>query len=223
MKVVMMQPGLFPWYGTFAKANCADVVVHLDHVRWQRGGFLNRFALERAAHRIWATFPQVRTRYGAPITDVALITDSGAIRSNVDRIRFACRSEPYVSRSVDLLTTVMASGSTNAAELAISSTELICHELGITPRFVRSSDLGPLGHKSEMIADIMDRVGGKFYIFGPTRRGLQQHYLDVSLLKARGIIPLACSYPSARQRVSILQDIASGELDQTRSLDLLEF
>lgn len=218
----MIQPGLFPWYGTFAKASFADVFVHLDHVSWQRGGFLNRFALERDSRRIWATFPQKRTRLGAPIKDVILNTGPAVLRGNLDRIRFACRGEPYVRRSVSLLTAVMVGEVKNAAELAINSTELICREVGIKSEFVRSSTLGLHGRGTEMIAEIMEHLGGEYYIFGPTRSGPEHHYLEVSLLKDRGVTPLACSYPSGRRRVSILQDIASGELGHIRSLNLTE-
>lgn len=206
MTIVMMgQPGLFPWWGTFAKAAATDIVIHLDHVSWQKGGYLNRFRLADSSRTTWCTVPLRRPALGTPIIDVEIEPPRRSLRTH--RAILEDRVSMIDADARDLLTRLYAAaGTTSASELAIASTEQAAAYLGIVPRFVRSSGLDPQHRSSEMILGLLRNVGADAYLFGPGRHGIAQHYLDVSLLQRNGIRVGLASY-ATHPRVSILQDI----------------
>lgn len=205
--VTMGQPGLFPWWGTFAKAVACDVVMHLDHVSWQKGGYLNRFRLDGASTSAWCTVPLRRPAMGTPITDVMVELPHDSLNGHVSALR---RCIPHASEdAVALMQRVygMDPASVSAADLAIASTEHSASYLGLSPTFLRASRLEPEGRSSQMILGLLRSIDADGYVFGPGRRGIDQHYLDVSLLQRNGIrVGLAAYAP--KPRVSILQDIA---------------
>lgn len=202
------QPGLFPWWGTFAKAEVSDIVVHLDHVSWQKGGYLNRFRLESQGSETWCTIPLRRPSMGTPIDEVLVEPPSSSLEKHLAALR---RAEAHpCDEALHLMRRLYGSGedSVLAADLAIRSTEESAGILGISPRFLRSSQLELVARSTRMILEILRIVGGDAYIFGPGARGIDRHYLDVSMLLRNGIRVGIASY-ALRPRVSILQDIAT--------------
>lgn len=203
--VTIGQPGLFPWWGTFAKAQASDIVIHLDHVSWQKSGYLNRFLLEGAEGPRWCTLPLRRPPIGTPIIDVRIESPARWFERHQQMLsRVAPGAAPVAT---ELLSHVYLKGTDNASDLAIASTEKSAEFLGLGTRFIRSSQMDPVGTSSAMILGMLRDVGADGYLFGPGRRGIAQHYLDIGLLQRNGIRVGIAGYP-ARPRVSILQNIA---------------
>jgi hypothetical protein len=70
------------------------------------------------------------------------------------------------------------------AELTISSTIEIARELGVEQtRFIRSSELGVSGAKTDRLLQVLLAVNAKHYISGPSARD----YLDEDKLRDHGI------------------------------------
>jgi hypothetical protein len=203
--VTMGQPGLFPWWGTFAKARVSDLVVHLDHLSWQKGGYLNRFLIGGSFHNPWTTIPLVRPSLGTLIYKMESEPPTNFLHSHLARLR-RVTGEPD-PLAVDLICEVYETGDQAIAMTAMRSTELAACAVGITTPFLRSSELLPSGRSTEMLLGLLRSVDADAYVFGPGRRGIDQHYLNVGLLTGNGI-RVGIAHYSGQPRVSILRDIA---------------
>lgn len=201
------QPGLFPWWGTFAKIAAADVVVHLDHVTWQKGGYLNRFCLDTRGARRWSTIPLARARLGTAIMDIRSVHPTEVLRSHVDQLG-SLTDAPYRSEAVEILKRVYSGASPDACETAIASTDAVGSYLGWRGRAVRSSAF-PTAHASTpMLLHLLRQVGATGYLFGAGRSGLANHYLDIEMLQRAGIRVGVARYAPI-PRTSILERIAA--------------
>ena len=207
MIVTIGQPGLFPWWGTFAKAAISDVVVHLDHVSWQKGGYLNRFRVaEGRGPASWCTIPLERPMLGTPITEVRARDPREWLQVHAERLDRAGPASHELAHQ--LLRETYLGEATSLSGLAERSTELVASALGLTTSFVRSADLAPSGSSTPMLLGLLRSLGADTYVFGPGRRGLEQHYLDIGMLQSSGVRVGVARYAD-HPRMSILRDIAN--------------
>lgn len=214
-----MQPGLFPWFGTFEKIALSDIVVHLDHVQWQRRGFLHRFLLANVTTRRWCTLPLERATRSARILDIRLETNwQEQRRSHMDRLRASSGRESNFEVSVNLLKEYYERHDAAAVDLAIASTEGLARRLGLAAEFVRSSSLHPRARKTDLIVELCRRVSADQYIYGLGTIGKSNHYLDCAAMVAAGLGTWTMVYDN-RFRRTILQDIAVHGLDPTQLLN----
>jgi len=216
--VSMMQPGLFPWFGVFEKIALSDVVVHLDHVAWQKGGHLNRFRLLDGEKAGWCTLRKVRARMGTPIQRLLLHDPLEALDAHSSNLIAFSPSAPHIADALTMLADTYHVRSQFAAVLAIDSIERVSSNLGLRARHVRSSVLAMSESKSAMILSIARKVGADAYLFGPGRHGLVGHYLDLELLRSNGLRILVAQY-SPRPRRTILQDLAYHGFSRDRVLN----
>jgi hypothetical protein len=210
MIVTIGQPGLFPWWGTFAKAALSDVFIHLDHVTWQKGGYLNRFFLMGAARGEWCTIPLRGAHLGASIDSLELGSVDGLAGRHVDKARRVlgpCRGDAAAVNA--LVSDAYGVDSVRVVDAAATSTELVAAGHGIGCEFRRSSELQPADRSTAMLVDLIKKVGGNAYLFGPGKGGRCQQYLDVVLMKRAGIQVGMATY-GARDRASIIQDLWLG-------------
>lgn len=212
MLVTIGQPGLFPWWGTFAKAAVSDVVIHLDHVTWQKSGYLNRYLISStiSESRYWCTLPLHRANCDAKINTLQMLGAANYKQCHIDKIRSVlgrCRADENLIQT--LVSKAYSVNSSFAADAAVCSTELLSDSIGLGCSFVRSSELKPLGTSTEMLIGLIKAVGGNSYLFGPGKNGRCQQYLDVQLMKKAGIRVGIAVY-GERPRVSILQDLWLG-------------
>lgn len=213
MRVTIGQPGLFPWWGTFAKAQASDLVIHLDHVSWQKGGYLNRFLLvsPTTGHH-WCTLPLRRPAAGTPIERVDFLPEPAAATRHLETLRMVLgKDRPGAAQVAQLLAAAYDAGQgRGAADVAMASTELVAALVAPGCRFVRSSELAPVGTSTAMLVGLLKAVGGDEYVFGPGRDGRCQRYLDPNLMRRAGIRVGLAQY-GPRVRCSVLQDLWQGD------------
>jgi hypothetical protein len=210
MIVTIGQPGLFPWWGTFAKAALSDVFIHLDHVSWQKGGYLNRFLVQDGPRREWCTIPLRDAHLGTPISSIELDRAEDQATRHLDTMRQTlgpCLGDARAVRA--LVSAAYWVESVHAADVATTSTELVAAGHGMDCAFLRSSELQPAGRSTAMLIDLVTKVGGDAYVFGPGKSGRGQRYLDVDLMKRAGLRVGMAEY-GARDRVSVLHDLWHG-------------
>lgn len=215
--ITMMQPGLFPWWGTFEKIALCDVVVHLDHLSWQKGGFLNRFVLRNNQRMLWCTLPKDRISAGMPISEVTVSPPSGHLLSHRTKLNQMCPRAPFIHEAEALMEKIYRVDTRDAADVAIRSIQEVCARLQLSAEHVRSSGLDVKYAKTKMILGIAHDLGCDTYVFGPGRCGLSAHYLDVPMLITAGMNVEVAEYRPA-PRVSILQDVAAAGLVASKLL-----
>ena len=181
MLVAIHQPEHMPWLGFFEKMLRADAFVLLDDVQFSKGDFQNRNRIKGRGGAQWLTVP-VAHRFGQKINEVEVAGGAWrarhwkTLRSCYERAahfeEFAGEFEEFYRRPWAKL-----------SELNVEAISLLARAFGVEKRFVLSSTLGTVGHKSELVLNICKAVGATYYYSG--RAG--SAYLDAEAFRRAGL------------------------------------
>lgn len=177
-----MQPYLAPYAGYFRLMCDVDAFVILDQVQFPRRGWVHRNRLRLPDGRLgWLTLPLAYAPLPATILDLAFAPDVDAWASGVSR-RFPALREPG-PQARDCLPLVEP-GETPCESLLRLMTRF-SEALGVTPRFVRQSELPlPAGLTGvERIYEICRQLGADRYVNSPGGR----HLYDLATFRSRGL------------------------------------
>ena len=191
MKCVILQPSYIPWRGYFDLIHRAGVFVFYDDVKYDNGGWRNRNRVKTPRGARWLTIP-VHTRgvesEHIPINRIATAPQPWA-RKHLDTLRLLYAAAPHFNEYLPWLERVYADPPPLLADFVIATTIDLAHMLGITTRFLRSSELGIGGGKSERLVNIVRHVGASTYLSGPSAKsyieperfaeaGIELEYID---------------------------------------------
>lgn len=185
MKCAILQPSYLPWRGYFHLIQKADVFVFYDDVQYDKHGWRNRNRIKTAAGPKWITVPvsaRGNVESGLPINQVRIADDRWAAK-HLATIRQAYAKAPHIERCVSAIEPHLLRGEESLAELTIGLTIALSEELGISSRFVRSSELGVEGARMDRLMAVLERVEATHYISGPSAEA----YLEESRLNEAGI------------------------------------
>jgi hypothetical protein len=191
---VILQPSYIPWRGFFHQVQKADVFVFYDDVQYDDRGWRNRNRIKTARGSQWLTIPVLGR--GAqvekiPIRDVAICWDRPWARKHWASIRHAYARAPFFARYAGLVEAFLARRDERLADFTIDFVVALSRELGIErTRFVRSSSLGVGGGRMDRLVGILEAVGARHYVSGPSARA----YVDEPMLSAAGITVEYMSY-----------------------------
>lgn len=185
--VAIHQPNFFPWLGFFDKVDRSDVFIVLDHVQFPKseGNWSNRVKMAVNGEAAWVTMPVARDYDGFRRIDEMRIDNRAPwrrkllqlLRTNYGRAR-AFRDvfpevESWIQTPADLV-----------ADYNMRVIAAIGATLGLrSGHLVRSSTLGVDGAKSELVANLVKRVGGTVYLSGAGSGG----YLQDEVLRSAGV------------------------------------
>lgn len=187
MNVVILQPSYIPWRGYFDQIRRADLFIFYDDVQYDKHGWRNRNQIKTAQGKQWLTIP-VHSKgviEGIPIKDVRIDWSRLWAKNHLKALTFAYKKAPYFQDYLPLLETFYNRRDECLADFTIETTILLSRELG-TPstRFLRSSQLPDIdGLKTDRLIQILQRVGAKHYISGPTARD----YIEPEKFEQAGI------------------------------------
>lgn len=181
MRVAIHQPNYLPWLGYFYKMQQADVFILLDHVQYSKNSYQNRVQVKGPNGVQWLTAP-VSLRKGAfqPTSEIEFADQKWkqkhikTIEANYGRCDFF---ETYAHELFDLL-------SSSENRMSCFNERLILwlrDKLGISSKIVRSSELEVQGEASEMLINLVQKVGGTEYLCG---QGAQKYQEDDLFEKA---------------------------------------
>jgi hypothetical protein len=184
---VILQPSYIPWRGYFHQIHKADIFVFLDDVQFDRHGWRNRNRIKTSQGTQWLTIP-VQSKsavvLGTPIHRVPICWDRPWSATHWSTLSQAYRRAPYFDRYAPILEEIYATGPALLADFTIEFTTLLAQELGLqNKRFIRSSELGVPGTKTERLLGILQKVGASHYISGPSAKD----YLEPDKFEAAGI------------------------------------
>ena len=104
MRVAIHQPNLLPWFGFFAKAAQADVLVLLDDVQFSRGSFTNRVRAMSQDGPRWLTVPVKKDHPKPLIRDARAVTDAHRRAHDVLRAWYGRMLFPTITSNWPLAT-----------------------------------------------------------------------------------------------------------------------
>jgi len=191
---VILQPSYIPWRGYFDLIHRADVFVFYDDVQYDTRGWRNRNRVKTPRGAQWLTIP-VNAR-GAqteriPIHRIATAPEPWP-RKHLETLRRLYAAAPHFPEFLPWLERVYADPPPLLADFTIATTIDLAAMLGITStRFLRSSELGIGGGKTERLVDICRHVGASAYLSGPSAKsyieperfaeaGIALEYIDYS-------------------------------------------
>lgn len=189
MKTVILQPSYIPWRGFFDQIARSDLFVFYDDVQYDKRGWRNRNKIKTSDGPQWLTIP-VHSR-GAQ-TEHILIRD---VRISYDtqhpwnqehwkRLQHAYARAPYFKAVMDLLEPFYQQQPEYLADFTVELTIAISRWMGIThTQFLRSSELGAQGAKTDRLIDVLKKVGATEYISGPSA----QDYIETEKFAEAGI------------------------------------
>lgn len=181
--VAIHQPSFFPWMGYFDKIQNCDYFVFLDDVQYTRGTFMNKMNLRgKDGWGIQVICP-VHYKYPDKIKDVTIAADNRWYKKIEKTLRYNYSEDSvYFNKMLNLV----YNAEKNFSRYNIANIIEICRILAIQPRkgFVIQSELGKFTtHKTELIIDIVNCLGGDVYCSGTG--GL--NYLNVEYMTDCGI------------------------------------
>jgi hypothetical protein len=183
--VAIHQPNFLPWLGFFHKLAHCDVFILLDTVDFSRGSRTNRVQVLAGGTPTWLTVPVRRPEHGEPRIIDARIDDSrpwrrkavrtlevsyGALRGFAETFALV---EPALREPTDRLATLNEAGIRRISDaLALDGGKV-----------VRASELAAGGSSSELLAGLVEAVGGNVYLSGAGAGG----YLSQQPFASRAI------------------------------------
>lgn len=213
VSVVVLQPSYIPWRGYFHQIFKADIFVFYDCVQYDKHGWRNRNRIRTKEGSQWLTIPVAArgcVSEGTPICEVTISPPDNWRNKHLRSILMNYSRSPFLRNYSEMLDEIYSREDKLLADFTCSTTERIARELGITEtKFMRSSELGVEGTKSDRLLSVLKRVGATHYISGPSAKS----YLDEDALEREGISVeyMSYEYPDYPQgagefdgRVSIL-------------------
>lgn len=184
MVVAIHQPEHLPWLGFVDKMRQCDAFVLLDCVQYEKNYFQSRNQVRTASGVAWVTVPVLTAgAFGQAIQDVRIANDQPWRRKINQTVAQHYRRAQFFRDYFPELEAIYARSHVLLAELNIALIEWIARAFGLRPRFVRASELGVEGRKSDLLVQICAKLSADVYLSGISGRD----YLDERLFAEAGI------------------------------------
>jgi hypothetical protein len=173
MRCVILQPSYIPWRGYFDLIHDADVFVFFDDVQYDARGWRNRNRIKTPQGTSWLTIPV--NKHGAqtehiPIRDVTTVAGDWPAR-HLASLTHAYAKAPHFRTYRPWLEGVYREVPVGLADFTIRTTMELAAMLGITgTTFLRSSELGVDGRKTDRLIAILRELQATSYLSGPSAR-----------------------------------------------------
>jgi hypothetical protein len=198
---VILQPSYVPWRGFFDLIHRADVFVFYDDVQYDKHGWRNRNRIKTPAGPQWLTIPvssKGNVVSGLLLSDARITWTQDWPKKHAMTLRQCYRKAPCFARYEPMLEAFYAARPERLIDFTIPTTLALAEALGISgTRFVRSSELGVTGGRTERLVRILEQVSATRYISGPSARD----YLDEAVFAEAkiGLEYMIYEYPEYEQ------------------------
>jgi hypothetical protein len=174
MNVIILQPSYIPWRGYFDQIRRADLFIFYDDVQYDKHGWRNRNQIKTAQGKQWITIP-VHSRgvtEGIPIKEVRIDWSKSWPKKHLNALTFAYAKAPFFRSFQPWLESVYNREDEFLADFTIDTTVELAGMLGIrNTKFMRSSEISDIdGQKTDRLIQILQHVGAKHYLSGPSAR-----------------------------------------------------
>jgi hypothetical protein len=171
---VILQPSYLPWRGYFDLIHDADAFVFYDDVQYDKHGWRNRNRIKTAQGTQWLTIPVLakgNVPSGVHVKDVGIAWTQDWAKKHLASIHQSYAKAPFFKDAFALVEGLLSKKHERLADLTIETTIALARMLGIEhTRFVRSSEIGVEGGKTERLVNVMKHDGADRYLSGPSAR-----------------------------------------------------
>lgn len=164
MRCAIMQPTYMPWSGYFNLIHGADLFVFLDDVQLSRPSWQTRNRILLNGRPFWIAVPAKHIDV-AQLINTTLIDDSKTWRGKtITMLRQTYAKRPYVNDMLEVASIISDHSLHNLAELNIRIILYTAERLGLSRRFLRSSELGVPGTRTEKLIGVCRSSGCDVYL-----------------------------------------------------------
>jgi hypothetical protein len=184
MRVAIMQPTYLPWLGYFDLMAESDLFVFLDHVQFEKESWHNRNRIKSPEGWLWLTVPVLkRGRSQQAIAEVEIVRESRWPQKHLNALRHNYAQAPFRETHLPAFEAAYAVRWQRLCDLNIALCLYLAVCLGVRTTFLRSSELGAGGQKTDLVVDICLRLGADEYLSPAGARC----YLDAEAFERRGL------------------------------------
>jgi hypothetical protein len=202
MKIAIMQPYYFPYFGYFKLMKEVDLFILYDDVQYIRRGWVNRnILLSSQGTPRYITIPVKRHHRSCPINQIK-ISGWEWHRNHIRAMKsYKGASKHRIVEEIDSLRP------TESLVCLLEQTLLIASSfVGVEVGFLKSSQIEAKGTGESRILDICEKLGACEYWNLPGGRALY----DETNFRRKGISLKFIDPPQSKTNFSILHDILAG-------------
>ena len=181
--VVVHQPDFFSYLGFFQRFLHADIYVALDTVQFSAANWTHRDKIKTVKGAAWLSLSIQRCPLATPIKDVSLSPEARWREANLNLLRQNYGDSPFFDTVFTSVEALYARTLTGLSEFNLASIDLVCGLLDISIPRVLASTFTIEGRASELVAGLVEAVGGATYLSGQGARD----YHDQAPFDRRGI------------------------------------
>lgn len=198
---VILQPSYVPWRGVFDLMHRADVFVFYDDVQYDKHGWRNRNRIKTLAGTQWLTIPvssKGNLVNGLRLDEARITWTQDWAKKHAATLRQSYSKAPFFADYAPMLDGFYRMRSERLVDFTIETTLALAKALGITKtRFVRSSELGVTGGRTERLVRILEKLEATHYISGPSAKAYLE---DGMFAEAKiGLEYMTYDYPAYEQ------------------------
>lgn len=190
MIVTIHQPEYLPWIGFFDRIIKADVFVILDHVQYQKHGYINRNHIKTANGAEWLTIPVNKTLKQAPISKVEIRNNEDWQSKHYKSIIQNYSKAPYFKQYHDFIKKTYSTSWEYISDLDTHLITELLKQLNIKRPIHKSSEMDIEGESTDMLINICKRLKADTYLSGEGGK----NYMDCDKFKEAGINVLFQSF-----------------------------
>jgi WbqC-like protein family len=174
VNAVILQPSYVPWRGFFDLVRRADVFVFYDDVQYDKHGWRNRNRIKTQSGSQWLTIPVLskgNVEHGLLLHDARISWTHDWTKKHLRAIQQSYARAPFFAEYAPMVESFYAERPELLVDFTIKTTLELARALGLNrTRFVRSSELGAAGARTERLVRILEGVGATHYISGPSAK-----------------------------------------------------
>ena len=198
---VILQPSYVPWRGVFDLIHRADVFVFYDDVQYDKHGWRNRNKIKTPTGTQWLTIPvssKGNVETGLLLSDARVMWNQDWARKHAMTLRQCYGKAPFYAEYAPMLDAWYAKRPELLVDFTIETMLELAKVLGISnTRFVRSSELGITGERTDRLVKILQKVSATHYLSGPSAKA----YIDDAVFAEAkiGLEYIVYDYPEYEQ------------------------
>jgi hypothetical protein len=178
------QPVYLPWLGLFHKIALADVFVLFDDVQYLPKDWNNRNKIKTRTGPLWLTVPVLTAGHREKvIREIEVNNDLPWQRKHWRSLQLNYKDAPFFLKYASFFEDVYTREWRLISDLNEHMLQWFLGILGIKVQFLKASDYGFRGKKSDLVLNMCRQLRADRYIFG----ALGREYAEVTKFQEAGI------------------------------------
>ncbi len=218
MRVGIIQSSYIPWRGYFDFIDNVDLFIFHDDIQYTKGDWRNRNKIKTSNSLAWLSVPVNYQSSSRHICETKIDYSRNWQRNHLNQFKENYQKSAFFKDAMDIFEQGLSFADDTISKLNIRLIKLVCAYLQINTPLVKSSNYAVSGVKTERIINLLNKVGAKVYLSGPTAKG----YLDENLFREHCIsleyktydyLPYPQSWGEFAGNVTVLDLIANSGPD----------